>query len=56
MYLRRPGRAHQGEHDDAAGHIGAAAKLALLIVLLQGVAVQAADIKVLNAGAAIHPR
>jgi hypothetical protein len=36
--------------------LGAAAKLALLIVLRQGVAVQAADIKVLSAGAACQPQ
>jgi len=36
--------------------LGAAAKLALLIVLLQRVAVQAADIKVLSAGAARQPQ
>ena len=38
------------------GGLGAAAKLALLIVLLQGVAVQAADIKVLCACAARQPQ
>src|SRR6266566_5064494 len=38
------------------GTLGAAAKLALLIILLQGVAVQAADIKVLSAGAARQPQ
>jgi hypothetical protein len=34
------------------GTLGAAAKLALLIVLPQGVAVQAADVKVLRASPA----
>jgi hypothetical protein len=47
MYLRRPG---------SRWALGAVAKLALLIVLLQGVAVQAADSKVPSAGAARQPQ
>jgi hypothetical protein len=42
MYLRRGARIQENTMTPL-GTLGAAAKLALLIVLLQGVAVQAAD-------------